>query len=145
MFWRAVRAAPGCSDSPAILLGAFSIGDLAKSLRGDAGQIRGWLCQGGCGRGGPAASVVASSESATVHSTERRIQIELTGGRRVIVDPGGDTSPDHRGFGSAIIPVPAGVRLWLATGRTDMRNYVEPTIMLSARPVDPRPAPLSTV
>ena len=44
-----------------------------------------------------------------------------------------------------MIPLPTGVRVWLATGHTDMRNYVEPTIMLSARPFDPRPASLSTV
>ena len=39
---------------------------------------------------GPVASVAASSESATAHSTERRIEIELAGGRRVIVDAGVD-------------------------------------------------------
>ena len=30
-----------------------------------------------------------------------------------------------------MIPVPTGVRVWLATGHTDMRNYAEPTIMRS--------------
>jgi hypothetical protein len=30
-----------------------------------------------------------------------------------------------------MIPVPAGVRVWLATGHTDMRNYAQPTVMLS--------------
>lgn len=34
----------------------------------------------------PLPSVAASSESATAHSTERRIEIELAGGPRVIVD-----------------------------------------------------------
>ena len=41
--------------------------------------------------------------------------------------------------------VHAGVKVHLALGYTDMRNYAEPTIMRSARPFDPRPAPLSTV
>jgi transposase len=35
---------------------------------------------------GPVASSAASSRSATAHSTERRIEIELAGGRRGIVD-----------------------------------------------------------
>jgi hypothetical protein len=30
-----------------------------------------------------------------------------------------------------MIPVPTGVRVWLATGHTDMRNYAERTVMLS--------------
>jgi hypothetical protein len=41
--------------------------------------------------------------------------------------------------------VPAGVKVYLALDYTDMRNYAEPTIMRSARPFDPRSAPLSTV
>jgi hypothetical protein len=32
-----------------------------------------------------------------------------------------------------MLPVPAGVRVWLATGHTDMRNYAERTIMPGAR------------
>ncbi len=75
------RAAPGCGESPAIRLVAFSIGDLAKSLRGDAVQIRGWLVRAVVAERVPAASVAASSESAPAHSTERRIEIELTGRR----------------------------------------------------------------
>jgi transposase len=34
---------------------------------------------------------------------------------------------------AAMIPVPSGVQVWLATGHTDMRNYAERTIMLSPR------------
>jgi hypothetical protein len=30
-----------------------------------------------------------------------------------------------------MIPMPTGVRVWLATGHTDMRNYAEPRIMRS--------------
>jgi hypothetical protein len=32
-----------------------------------------------------------------------------------------------------MIPFPAGVRVWLATGHTDMRNYAARTIMRSWR------------
>jgi hypothetical protein len=32
-----------------------------------------------------------------------------------------------------MIPFPAGVRVWLATGHTDMRNYAERRIMRSPR------------
>ena len=35
-----------------------------------------------------------------------------------------------------MIPVPSGVRVWLAVGRTDMRNYAERTIMWSPRHED---------
>jgi transposase len=40
--------------------------------------------------------VAASSESATAHSTKRRIEIELAGGRRVIVDAGVDVEALRR-------------------------------------------------
>ena len=49
-----------------------------------------------------------------------------------------------------MIPVPqqtltnGAVRVWLATGHTDMRNYAERTIMQSARSAGPGPATLST-
>jgi transposase len=32
-----------------------------------------------------------------------------------------------------MIPIPSGVRVWIATGHTDMRRYVERTIMQSPR------------
>ncbi len=35
-----------------------------------------------------------------------------------------------------MIPVPSGVRVWLAVGRTDMRNYAERTIMSNPRHED---------
>jgi transposase len=44
----------------------------------------------------PVASVAASAESATAHSTERRVEIELPGGRRVIVDAGVDVEALRR-------------------------------------------------
>lgn len=41
--------------------------------------------------------------------------------------------------------LPPNVKVHLGLGYIDMRNYTEPTIMRSARPFDPRSAPLSTV
>jgi hypothetical protein len=43
-----------------------------------------------------------------------------------------------------MIPVPPGVRVWLATGHTDMRNYAERTIMWSPILTDPDFSLLST-
>ena len=37
--------------------------------------------------------------------------------------------------GAAMIPVSAGVRIWLASGHTDMRRYAERRIMRSPRPL----------
>lgn len=34
-----------------------------------------------------------------------------------------------------MIPVPSGVRVWLATGHTDMRNCAEQSVMRSPRPI----------
>ncbi|WOH64069.1 IS66-like element accessory protein TnpA [Bradyrhizobium sp. BWA-3-5] len=45
---------------------------------------------------GPVASAADSSRSTTAHSTERRIEIELTGGRRVIVDASVDVEALRR-------------------------------------------------
>ena len=33
-----------------------------------------------------------------------------------------------------MIPLPAGVRVWLAVGRTDMRKYAESPVMRSPTP-----------
>jgi len=43
-----------------------------------------------------------------------------------------------------MIPLPTGVRVWLATGYADMRNYAERAIMRSTRPSDLQRALLST-
>ena len=54
-----------------------------------------------------------------------RMEIALSDGSRVIVDREVDGEALGRGsFGSgaAMIPVPGGVRVWLATGVTDMRR-----------------------
>ncbi|MGY2843557.1 hypothetical protein ACVIWU_006566 [Bradyrhizobium sp. USDA 4509] len=54
------------------------------------------------------ASVAAPSGSATAHSTECRIEIELAGGRRVIVDAGVDVEVLRRiieagSYGSSLL------------------------------------------
>ena len=43
-----------------------------------------------------------------------------------------------------MIPFPAGVRVWLATGHTDMRNYAARTIMRSPHSLALRPRLFST-
>ncbi|WIW50344.1 transposase (plasmid) [Bradyrhizobium sp. 62B] len=53
----------------------------ANRTKSEAGLVRVVVAEDG-----PVASAADSSRSATAHSTERRIEIELTGGRRVIVD-----------------------------------------------------------
>ncbi len=63
----------------------------ANRTKSEAGFVRAVVAEGG-----PVASVSASSESATVRSTERRIEIELAGGRRVIVDTGVDVEALRR-------------------------------------------------
>ena len=53
------------------------------------------------------------------------VTIELGGGRRIRVESDVDTEalrPDPRCGGAAMIPVPSGVKVWLATGHTDMRK-----------------------
>ena len=52
------------------------------------------------------------------------MEIVLSGGERIIVGADVDATALARGsgFGAPMIPVPAGVRVWLATGRTDMRK-----------------------
>lgn len=63
----------------------------AMRTKSEAGFVRAVVAEGV-----PAASVAALSESATAHSTERRIEIELTGRRRVIVDSGVDVEALRR-------------------------------------------------
>ena len=64
------------------------------------------------------------------------IEIEFPGDARVRIPA--SVSPAVAaavvcGLGAAMIPIPSGVRVWLAVGRTDMRNYAERTIMWSPR------------
>lgn len=44
-----------------------------------------------------------------------------------------------------MLTMPASLMIYVATQPVDFRNYAEPTIMRSARPLNPRPASLSTV
>ena len=44
-----------------------------------------------------------------------------------------------------MIPMPSSTQVWLATGHTDMRRYVERIIMQSPERADPRLVLLSTV
>jgi transposase len=57
----------------------------ANRAKSEAGFIRAVVAEDG-----PVPSAALSSRSATAHSTEQRIEIELTSGRRVIVDAGVD-------------------------------------------------------
>jgi len=64
----------------------------ANRTKSEAGFVRAVVAEGG-----PVASMAASSECrAIAHSTERRIEIELAGGRRVIVDTGVDVEALRR-------------------------------------------------
>jgi transposase len=63
----------------------------ANRTKSEAGLVRVVVAEDG-----PAASAADSSRSATAHSTERRIEIELTGGRRVIVDASVDVEALRR-------------------------------------------------
>ena len=67
-----------------------------------------------------------TSEAAA--AADARIEIELLNGRRVRVkqdaDPGCAEAYSRylKGAAQTMIPVPTGVRVWLATGHTDMRK-----------------------
>jgi transposase len=63
----------------------------ANRTKSEAGLVRVVVAEDG-----PAASAADSPRSATAHSTERRIEIELTGGRRVIVDASVDVEALRR-------------------------------------------------
>ena len=57
----------------------------ADQAKSEAGFVRAVVAEDG-----PVPSTALSSRGATEHSTERRIEIELTSGRRIIVDAGID-------------------------------------------------------
>ena len=57
----------------------------ADQAKSEAGFVRADVAEDG-----PVPSTALSSRGATEHSTERRIEIELTSGRRIIVDAGID-------------------------------------------------------
>ncbi|WP_209312157.1 hypothetical protein [Bradyrhizobium niftali] len=68
-------AAPGRGESAAIRLVAFSAGDLAKAFAANQTKSEADFVRAVVAEGEPVASVPASSESATAHSTERRVEI----------------------------------------------------------------------
>jgi transposase len=43
-------------------------------------------------------------------------------GANTVLDPGGVGDRRHKGAVAVMIPVPSGVRMWLAVGHTDMRR-----------------------
>jgi transposase len=57
-----------------------------KALEADRARPEKNFVRAVVAKDGPVALAAPSSRSATAHSTERRIEIELAGGRRVIVD-----------------------------------------------------------
>jgi transposase len=59
----------------------------ATRTKSEAGFVRAVVAEDG-----PIPSAALSSRSATAHATERRIEIELASGRRVIVDASVDVA-----------------------------------------------------
>ena len=57
----------------------------------------------------------------------QHLEVDAVGGRRF------GTGSGSFGTGSAMIPVPGGVRVWLATGVTDMRRGMN-TLALQVQP-----------
>jgi len=70
------------------------------------------------------ARVVAEQPEKGAEAAGGRMEVVSANGRRVIVKRGrGCAATDHPGSRDvAMIPLPAGVRVWLATGYTDMRK-----------------------
>jgi transposase len=71
--------------------------------------------------------LVAPTGDGLALSPEPAIEIEFAGNARMRIP--GSVSPalaaavvEGRGAGATMIPVPSGVRVWLAVGRTDMRK-----------------------
>ncbi|WP_035728585.1 IS66-like element accessory protein TnpA, partial [Bradyrhizobium murdochi] len=63
----------------------------ANRTKSEAGFVRAVVAEDGL-----VSSAAASSRSATAHSTEQRIEIELTSGRRIIVDASVDVEALRR-------------------------------------------------
>jgi transposase-like protein len=62
---------------------------------------------------------------ATAPGSMGQMEIVLAGGERIIVGPDVDATalgPDHQGAGVAMSSIPTGARVWLVTGRADMRK-----------------------
>ncbi len=91
-------------------------------------QLYGWrrqLCARQAGGTQLAAVQIAPEGAMTALPAAGTIEIEFAGGRRIRIGGSGDR--DGCGYGAlqragAMIPVPRGARVWLATGHTDMRK-----------------------
>ena len=91
-----------------------------------AGQIYRWR-QELRGAAGFAQVLIAPAESAAANGVapcpEPAIEVEVGKARvRIPLNPGGIGGGGHQGAVAAMIPVPSGVRVWLAVGQTDMRR-----------------------
>ena len=81
------------------------------------------------------AMVLAAEVEPAVAATPTSGQMVIVVGRdrRVIVDAGVDAAALARvlaGSGAPMIPVPSGVRVWIATGHTDMRKGMKGLALL---------------
>ena len=75
----------------------------------------------------PAAVLRERGEAIQVASALRPgvIEIVFPGGRRVIVDKevsAARSGAGHWGSGASMVPLPSGVRIWLAVGHADIRR-----------------------
>src|SRR3954467_11289420 len=83
---------------------------------------------GGCGGTGRASLVAGDGDPGSAGRTDRRESADRDRvGRRLSPAgwrgcPGHDAAAGAGRSGAAMIPVPSGVRVWLAVGRTDMRK-----------------------
>ena len=81
--------------------------------------------QSGFARDGPCAEAAPTVAAAP---TSGPMVIVIGTDRRVIVDAGVDAAALARvlaGSGAPMIPIPSGVRIWIATGLTDMRRGMQ--------------------
>ena len=69
---------------------------MAKSLRGEPNQTEAAFVRAVVAETEPVPSPAVPLRSVAAHSTERRIEIELTGGRRIIIDVGIDVAALRR-------------------------------------------------
>ena len=73
----------------------------------------------------PAMVVPETAPTVPAVPARGRMVIVIANGRRVIVDAGVDAARSGagaRGSGAPMIPIPSGVKVWIATGVTDMRR-----------------------
>src|SRR4051794_7229232 len=103
--------------------------EVARRAEVSPGQIYRWRQELRAAASGFAQVLIASSEGpdqGTREPTCGELAIEVEcrqgAGAHTGLDPGRPGFSRHQGAGAAMIPVPSGVRVWLAVGRTDMRK-----------------------